>query len=87
MKYKAYLLQHGSHRRQNKNWIETPPGDDCDRGGGGVLGSDGGLRDDGGVLGSDGGLDVVSRLIIAQLDHVALKASQSVALALVISFS
>ena len=38
MKYKAYLLQHGSHRRQNKNWIKTPPGDDCDRGGGGVLG-------------------------------------------------
>ena len=76
MKYKAYLLQHGSHRRQNKNWIKTPPGDDCD-------------RDEGGVLGSDGGLDVVSRLIIAQLDHVALKASQSVALALVlfISFS
>ena len=71
MKYKAYLLEHGSHRRQNKNWIETPPGDDCDRGGGGVLGS-------------DGGLDVVSRLVIAQLDHVALKASQSVALALVI---
>ena len=71
MKYKAYLLQHGSHRRQNKNWIKTPPGDDCDRGGGGVLGS-------------DGGLDVVSRLIIAQLDHVALKASQSVASALVL---
>ena len=74
MKYKAYLLEHGSHRRQNKNWIKTPPGDDCD-------------RDDGGLLGSDGGLDVVSRLIITQLDHVALKASQSVALALVISFS
>ena len=66
MKYKAYLLQHGSQRRQNKNWIKTPPGDDCDRG-------------VGGVLSSDGGLDVVSRLVIAQLDHVALKASQSVA--------
>ena len=73
MKYKAYLLEHGSHRRQNKNWIETPPGDDCD-------------RDEGGVLGSDGGLDVVSRLIIAQLDHVALKASQSVASVFFISF-
>ena len=72
MKYKAYLLEHGSHRRQNKNWIKTPaPGDDCDRG-------------VGGVLGSDCGLDVVSRLVIAQLDHVALKASQSVALASVI---
>ena len=66
MKYKAYLLEHGSHRRQNKNWIKTPPEDDCDRGGGGVLCS-------------DGCLDVVSRLVIAQLDHVALKASQSVA--------
>ena len=74
MKYKAYLLEHGSHRRQNKNWIETPPGDDCDRGGGGVLGS-------------DGGLDVVSRLIIAQLDHVALKASQTVASVFFVSFS
>ena len=71
MKYKAYLLEHGSHRRQNKNWIETQPEDDCDRGGGGVPGS-------------DGGLDVVSRLVIAQLDHVALKASQSVASALVL---
>ena len=71
MKYKAYLLQHGSHRRQSKNWIKTPPGDDCD-------------RDEGGGLGSDGGLDVVSRLIIAQLDHVALKASLSMALASVI---
>ena len=74
MKYKAYLLEHGSHRRQNKNWIETPPGDDCD-------------RDEGGVLGSDGGLDVVSRLVINQLDHVALKASQSVASASVIFIS
>ena len=73
MKYKAYLLQHGSHRRQNKNWIKTPPGDDCD-------------RDEGGVIGSEGGLDVVSRLIIAQLDHVALKASQSVASAQYSSF-
>ena len=71
MKYKAYLLQHGSQRRQNKNWIKTTPEDDCDRGGGGVLCS-------------DGGLDVVSRLVIAQLDHVALKASQSVALALIL---
>ena len=75
MKYKAYLLQHGSHRRQNKNWIETPPGDDCDRDDGGVLGSD-----------DDGGLDVVSRLVIAQLDHVALKASLSMASVFFISF-
>ena len=74
MKYKAYLLEHGSHRRQNKNWIETPPGDDCD-------------RDEGGGLRSDGGLDVVSRLIIAQLDHVALKASQSMASVFFVSFS
>ena len=74
MKYKAYLLEHGSHRRQNKNWIKTPPGDDCD-------------RDEGVVLGSDGGLDVVSRLIIDQLDHVALKASLSMASVFFISFS